>query len=416
LPPEQVAADRTRLLAALAAAGEVGLTQTEVSAGVFARNRTRAQLTALLDQLAGENLVVSQHQKEPGVKRPIVRWRLIDTRANSFASGEAAGAPPEGEGWIPWPDALTVAEASVDPRFALRMGKRIRARERKRNKTRYHNRTTLSDEERGARYLARRALSQAVRDGTIERAGQWCRLARNPRRQPGRFMYSVYARLGEAHPTLTGYWEPPGEINGAAPGPRPARRPKPKASPAPVAIHQLRICLDEIEPVVWRRIQVPSDVNLVRLHEVLQAAMGWGDMHLHSYGGRHNSMGTPIDSYEWTTTLAEFAPEAGWSFSYQYDFGDYWEHTVVVEKVIPTGRRSRYPVCLGGRRACPPEDCGGPPGYWELLRQTRNRRGGLYYWYREMYDRSFKPEAFDLEEINGELAELQERVMRPPGP
>jgi hypothetical protein len=405
LAPEQVAADRTRVLAALAAAGEAGLTQTEVSAGVFTRNRTRAQLTALLDQLGGEDLVVSKCQKEPGVKRPIVRWRLIDTGANSFAPGDMAGAPPEGEGWIPWSDALALAEASVASSWALRMGKRIRARERKRNKTRYPNRKTLSDQQRGARFVARRSLAEAQRSGIIERAGDWCRLGRDPLRPPSAWMERVYLRLGEEHPTLTGRYVPKGDGPVRRPLPR-AKTPTPRQAPVPV--HQLRITLRDIEPRIWRRVQVPSDILLVRLHEVLQAAMGWGDMHLHSFGGHYSGSGY-AEAYEWTTTLARFAPAAGDGFSYEYDFGDFWEHLVVVEKVIPAGRRPRYPVCIAGRRACPPEDCGGPPGYLALVRQTKNRRGDRYYWYRDIYERSFKAEAFDLEEINEELAELAER-------
>lgn len=409
LSREQVAADRARVLAALAEAGEAGLTQTEVSADVFARNRRRGELAALLAKLAGENLVAADRERAPGADRPVVRWRLL---ANSSPTGVLEEASPEGAGWVRWSDALAVAEAGVPERHALAVGKRVRAREAKRNKTRYRNRTSLSDLQRGTRSVARRALAEAVRAGTIERSGSWCRLARDPGRPPSIWMESVYLRLGEEHPTLTGRYQPKGD----GPVRRRPRLPKAKPKPVPVAVHQLRITLCDVEPRIWRRIQVPSDILLVHLHEVLQAAMGWGDMHLHSFGGRWSGGSRDVEPYEWTTTLRQFAPDPGWGFSYQYDFGDMWEHDVAVEKVIGAGRRPRYPVCIAGGRACPPEDCGGSPGYWHLVRQTRNRRGGRYYWYRDLYKRSFKPDAFDLEEINEELAELADRRegVRPP--
>jgi hypothetical protein len=408
LAPEQVAADRVRLLAALAEAGEAGLTQTEVSADVFARNRRRGELATLLAKLAGDDLVAAERERVPGADRPVIRWRLLP---NSSPTCVLEGASPEGAGWVRWSDALAVAESGVPERYALAVGKRVRAREAKRNKTRYPNRRSLSDLQRGTRFVARRSLAEAVRAGTIERSGAWCRLSRDPLRPPSAWMELVYAGLGEEHPTLTGRYEP----KGGGPVRRPPARPKTKPKVVPVAVHQLRITLCDVEPRIWRRIQVPSDILLVRLHEVLQAAMGWGDMHLHSFGGRY-SAGGYVESYEFTTTLAQFAPDPGWGFSYQYDFGDMWEHDVAVEKVIGAGRRPRYPVCIAGGRACPPEDCGGPPGYWNLVRQTRNRRGDRYYWYRDLYERSFKPDAFDLEEINEELAELAERQegVRPP--
>jgi hypothetical protein len=408
LAPEQVAADRARLIAALAEAGEAGLTQTEVSVDVFARNRRRGELAALLAKLADESLVAADRERVPGADRPVVRWRLLP---NSSPTGVVEGAPPEGAGWVRWSDALAVAEAGVPERHALAVGKRVRAREAKRNKTRFPNRRSLSDLQRGTRFVARRSLAEAVRAGTIERCGAWCRLTRDPLRPPSAWMELVYAGLGEEHPTLTGRYEP----KGGGPVRRPPARPKAKPKVVPVAVHQLRITLRGIEPRIWRRIQVPSDILLVRLHEVLQAAMGWGDMHLHSFGGRYSGGGY-AEAYEWTTTLANFARSVGDDFSYEYDFGDFWEHLVVVEKVIPAGRRPRYPVCIAGRRACPPEDCGGPPGYLALVRQTKNRRGDRYYWHRDIYERSFKPDTFDLEEINEELAELAERQegVRPP--
>jgi hypothetical protein len=107
---------------------------------------------------------------------------------------------------------------------------------------------------------------------------------------------------------------------------------------------------------------------------------------------------------EATLTLERVA-QAGERFAYEYDFGDCWGHEILVEKTIAAGRRDFYPVCLAGARACPPEDCGGPSGYERLVEETARRRGSGYRWYRELYDTSFQPALFDLEEVNRALRE-----------
>jgi hypothetical protein len=140
-------------------------------------------------------------------------------------------------------------------------------------------------------------------------------------------------------------------------------------------IYQLRVVLDEIAPPIWRRLLVPGSIDLPRLHRVFQAVMGWTNSHMHLFevGAMRFLEPDPDDGLEpgerseRGVRLSEIAPSDQAHFRYDYDMGDGWEHTVVVEKIVPVDPATKYPVCLEGQRACPPEDCGGVPGYYELL-------------------------------------------------
>ena len=186
-----------------------------------------------------------------------------------------------------------------------------------------------------------------------------------------------------------------------------------KRAPAqPATIHQLKMTLSRIRPPIWRRIQVPSDITLVRLHQVIQVTMGWIDYHLHQFevGGLvYGDLSLNDDGWfdvlnERTARLARVAPSAKSRLRYQYDFGDDWEHVILVEAVLPPAPGVRYPICLKGKRACPPEDCGGPWGYANLLEAIADpahpEHSDLLGWLGKPFD----PEAFDLEAINQRLA------------
>jgi Plasmid pRiA4b ORF-3-like protein len=168
-------------------------------------------------------------------------------------------------------------------------------------------------------------------------------------------------------------------------------------------VHQLKVTLVETEPAIWRRVQVRSETTLAELHRVLQVAMGWEDVHLHAFGagGGHDG------EWEARTRLDEAAGHGG-GLTYVYDFGDHWEHEVVVEKVIVRPRPGTfYPRCTGGRWTCPPEDSGGPPGFSTLLRALRHRKGLRYREAREFLGGGrFDVDALDLEAVNRELARL----------
>jgi hypothetical protein len=138
--------------------------------------------------------------------------------------------------------------------------------------------------------------------------------------------------------------------------------------------YQIRVSLDGARPPVWRRIVVPGSTTLAKLHDILQVAMGWEDYHLHQftiagkrYGNREHDEGELGFIDERRHTLQSLFPEKGVRFRYQYDFGDGWEHTLVVEKIVPIGQGGHRPVCVAGAHACPPEDVGGIGGYAEYL-------------------------------------------------
>ncbi len=132
-------------------------------------------------------------------------------------------------------------------------------------------------------------------------------------------------------------------------------------------ICQLKITLNGSRPPIWRRVQVPGDITLAKLHRVIQAVMGWYDSHLHQFIVGKTYYGVPsLDEFselelkdERKVRLGQVLSNPKQKMVYEYDFGGGWEHDIVLEKVLPPDSNTRYPVCLGGARACPPEDAVG---------------------------------------------------------
>ena len=150
-----------------------------------------------------------------------------------------------------------------------------------------------------------------------------------------------------------------------------------KKQPSASQIYQLKITLLDSRPPIWRRFQVPSDMNLAKLHQVIQYVMGWDDSHMHQFKVGKTYYGTtypddfdgmPETKDESKARLQELVSRPKAKFVYEYDFGDSWEHEVVLEKILPPESGVHYPLCTEGKRACPPEDCGGVGGYDSLLR------------------------------------------------
>ncbi|MHB1206579.1 MAG: plasmid pRiA4b ORF-3 family protein [Rhodospirillaceae bacterium] len=181
-------------------------------------------------------------------------------------------------------------------------------------------------------------------------------------------------------------------------------------SPDEIAI--LRIELVDIEPLIWRRVAVPTSTNLQILHKVVQAAMGWLDYHLWEFEIGDVRYGIPDPHGEdWgrkvqkasATRLAKLLDNGIKEFLYTYDMGDNWEHRIILERVEPAKHGIRYPWFLGGERRCPPEDCGGLPGYYEFIdaiaasdkgRGSKKKKEALA-WYGQPYD----PDDIDEEQI-----------------
>lgn len=168
----------------------------------------------------------------------------------------------------------------------------------------------------------------------------------------------------------------------------------------PRDIYQLRVALADVEPAVWRRVLVPGGYTLDRVHRVIQIAMGWHDVHLHSFEIDGDQYGEPDPEGELVLrdeldARLDAVAGKGSRFGYTYDFGDWWEHEIVVEEVSAAQPGVRYPCCVDGERACPPEDIGGPTEYRELLDALADpahpRRAVLTAWVSDRFD----PDAFD---------------------
>lgn len=173
------------------------------------------------------------------------------------------------------------------------------------------------------------------------------------------------------------------------------------------AILRLKVTLAEIEPPVWRRLLVPAGITLAKLHCTLQDAMGWTNSHLHCFevsGRRIGMVGVEEDSPELEderrVRISSVLPEKGAKLVYRYDYGDDWEHVVEVEDVTSPDHRRSYPLCIGGARACPPEDCGGPFSYGEFLKALADpdheEHDQLLTWVGGHFD----PDSFDVNAVN----------------
>jgi len=179
-------------------------------------------------------------------------------------------------------------------------------------------------------------------------------------------------------------------------------------------LFQFKITLLEIKPPIWRRIQV-TDCTLDELHEHIQTAMGWTNSHLHDFEIKGKRYGDPdllddgfedfecIDSLD--TLLSDILPKSGkrFAFKYQYDFGDSWDHEILFEGRPKADPKVKYPICLEGQRACPPEDCGGTWGYDEFLEAIRNPKHPEHANMLEWCGEDFDPDKFDPKQATKEM-------------
>ncbi len=179
-------------------------------------------------------------------------------------------------------------------------------------------------------------------------------------------------------------------------------------------VYQFKITLLESDPPIWRRIQV-KDCTLDKLHEHIQTAMGWTNSHLH-----HFTLGTQLygdpellqENFEelkykdsTTTKISDILPKTGkrFSFVYEYDFGDSWHHEVLFEGIMRPDSKVKYPLCLEGARACPPEDCGGIWGYADFVAAIGDKRHERHYEFVEWFGGRFDPEKFDPAKATREM-------------
>jgi hypothetical protein len=205
----------------------------------------------------------------------------------------------------------------------------------------------------------------------------------------------------------------PGFVQPAKPG-KAKTSAKTKAS-KPTQVYQLKITLKDVRPPIWRRVLAPDNLTLNQLHQVIQVAMGWYDAHLHefeiagaSYGSPDFDFGNDIQDDN-KVRLNQVIGKNTKRFRYTYDFGDDWVHVIEVEKVLPYEQERVYPLCLAGKRACPPEDVGGVWGYESFLATISDPSDPEYEEMLEWVGGEFDPEEFDLEEVNAIFASMSKR-------
>ncbi|MEM0161265.1 MAG: plasmid pRiA4b ORF-3 family protein [Thermoplasmata archaeon] len=175
-------------------------------------------------------------------------------------------------------------------------------------------------------------------------------------------------------------------------------------------LFQIKISLKGIRPSIWRRVLVPTDFSLHQLHLVIQAAMGWENYHLYRFMINGQSFSLPdednffdeMDSRKTRLNNLFFMGKSP-KMTYTYDFGDNWEHNILIEKIIPQDPGETYPKCIGGKRACPLEYCGGVYGYYELLEVLSDPSNREHESMKEWAGEDYDPEKFDIESINSFL-------------
>jgi hypothetical protein len=193
----------------------------------------------------------------------------------------------------------------------------------------------------------------------------------------------------------------------------PAKRKRSGRAP----IYQIKVGLRGATPPIWRRLEVPADISLARLHTVIQIAFGWSDDHLHVFETPYGSFGTAGTDLgyraETSATLEQVASAVNDKLCYTYDFGDDWDHDIRVEKVLDDNEQAGYPRCTGGRRAAPPEDCGGIWGYAELVRVLSDPADDEHQdrldWLGLGNAADFDPDRFDAAAVNRVLGRIDLR-------
>ena len=183
-------------------------------------------------------------------------------------------------------------------------------------------------------------------------------------------------------------------------------------------VYEFKISLVGIRPQIWRAIQIPETYSFWDLHVAIQDAMGWEDEHLHKFevteplagfkvniGIPSHMLGFQDSEYdenllpEYEEKIADYFSMENRSAVYIYDFGDTWVHKILFRKILQRKEGVEYPVCVGGRRACPPEDCGGVWGYYEMLEIIKNPGDERYEEMMKWLGGKFDPEYFNIKEV-----------------
>lgn len=177
------------------------------------------------------------------------------------------------------------------------------------------------------------------------------------------------------------------------------------------SIYQLKITLMDTQPKIWRRLLLASTDKLEGVHISFQIVMGWTNSHLHEFIHGHDRYGVPDEDFpmdvldEADYRLDQLLKKEKDKLNYVYDFGDGWEHEIILEKILPFDTETVLPTCVAGERACPPEDVGGIPGYEMFLEAISDSSHPEYAEMLEWIGYDFDPEHIDLAQTNDLLRE-----------
>ena len=189
-------------------------------------------------------------------------------------------------------------------------------------------------------------------------------------------------------------------------------------------ILQLYVSLNFSKPPIWRQIQVRKETNFFELHHILQITMGWKNSHLHEFNCDGYRIGEIIEEFSTegfgsdevtdskTVTIKDIIQKIDEPFQYTYDFGDSWDHILYIEKSLPGDPNSKYPICIGGEMACPPEDCGGIHAYYNYLKILKDNKHEEYKELRIWMGKNFDARKFDQEAVNRKLRNLKRIISK----
>jgi hypothetical protein len=181
-------------------------------------------------------------------------------------------------------------------------------------------------------------------------------------------------------------------------------------------IFQVQVVLNNSKPKIWRRLLVPSDLFLSDFHYVIQTAMGWTNSHLHQFIKDRtfyakkmagDDLWDEMDNVDYKgIRISDMLKKEKDKILYEYDFGDGWVHTVILEKILPADKNTDYPVCIAGKMSCPPEDCGGVWGFAEMMEIVKDRAHEEYESCLEWLGEDFDPKRFDMDQVNKMLKRM----------
>lgn len=227
---------------------------------------------------------------------------------------------------------------------------------------------------------------------------------------------AISFRLHRFHDQPLFLWRKPGNLEQAYPTMEQGKSSM-KSPDVTQQIYQMKVTLLGTKPPIWRRVLVPSDFTLEKLHLVIQSVMGWTDSHLHefrigkeTYGmpnPEERLMGMPLTKSERTARLGKVLDYEGAKAEYIYDFGDDWIHTLTVEKILDPEPGKFYPICIAGKLQGPPEDCGGPYGYSELLKILSDPKHPEHKERKEWLSAPHDPADFTVKDADDQLADLR---------